>query len=126
MLDELTNFALQVRHGVEGAAADGTLRDQPEPALDLVEPGGVCRSVVQMKARTLGEPGFDSGMFMSAVVVDDQMDIQMLRDIRFNVAQKTQELGERSIPGATPPDGLGLKLIGAAGASARNRRAAAD
>ena len=92
MLDELINFALQVWHGVEGAAADGALRDQPEPALYLVEPGGVRRSVVQMKARTIGEPGFDPGMFMSAVVVDDQMDSQMLRNIRFNVAQKTQEL----------------------------------
>jgi hypothetical protein len=33
---------------------------------------------------------------------------------------------ERSVPRATPPDGLGLTLIGAAGASARNPRAAAD
>ena len=34
---ELIDFAFQVRHGVEGAVADGTLRDEPEPALDLIE-----------------------------------------------------------------------------------------
>jgi TonB dependent receptor len=41
MFDELMDFAFQIRHRVEGAAADRALRDQPEPALDLIEPGGV-------------------------------------------------------------------------------------
>ena len=36
----------QVRHVLEGATADGLLRDQAEPALDLIEPGGVGRGVV--------------------------------------------------------------------------------
>jgi hypothetical protein len=45
------------------------LRDQTEPALDLVEPGRVGRRVVQMKARSPREPGSDLGVLVRAVVV---------------------------------------------------------
>jgi hypothetical protein len=62
VFDELVDLAFQVRHGVKGAAADGALRDQTEPALNLVEPGGVGRNVMDMKARTPGESGFDPGV----------------------------------------------------------------
>ena len=92
VLDELIDLAFEVRHGVKGAASDGALCDQSEPALDLVEPGGVGRSVVDMEARTLGEPDFDTGVPVGAVVIDDQMNIQMLRDIGLDMTQKAQEL----------------------------------
>ena len=39
MLDAADEFA----HALEGTAADGLLGDEPEPALDLVQPGGVGR-----------------------------------------------------------------------------------
>src|SRR5579859_2620409 len=92
MLDELMNFALQVRHGIEGTAADRALRDESEPALDLVEPGRVRGSVVDMKAWAPGEPGFDARMSMSPVVIDDQMHVQMIRNIRFDVTQEAEKL----------------------------------
>ncbi len=60
VLDEVIDLALEIGHGVEGAAADRTLGDQPEPTFDLVKPGGVGWSVVDVKARTLGEPGCPS------------------------------------------------------------------
>src|SRR4029077_6194299 len=67
VLDELVDLAFEVGHGVKGAAADGALREQSEPAFDLVEPGGVGRNVMDMPARTPGEPGFDPGVLVGAV-----------------------------------------------------------
>ena len=78
VFDELIDLALQVRHGVEGAAADRPLRNQPEPALDLVEPGRISRGVVHMETRTARQPRFDASVPVRAVVIDDQMYIQVL------------------------------------------------
>jgi hypothetical protein len=47
--------------------------DQSEPALHLVQPRAIGRREVQMKSWTLGEPRPDSRVFVSAVVVADQM-----------------------------------------------------
>ncbi len=43
-------------------------------------------------ARVRGEPGAHLGMFMSSVVVDDQMHLQVSRDVAVNMPQKRQEL----------------------------------
>ena len=45
-----------------------------------------------MEARMLGEPGFDLGMLVGAVVIDDRMDIQMLRRIFVDSFDKLQKL----------------------------------
>src|SRR3989442_1248019 len=92
VLDELVDLAFEVRHGVKGAATDGALRNQSEPAFDLVEPRGVGWSVVDMEARTSGEPDSDSGVSVGAVVIDDQMNIQIVRNVGLDVAQEAQEL----------------------------------
>ena len=92
MLNEFINFALQIRHGVEGTAADRALRDQAEPALDLIKPGRISRCVVNMKTGAPSKPGFDAGMPVGAVVVDDQVNIQMIRNVGFNVTQEAQVL----------------------------------
>ena len=53
----------------ERAAPNGLLSDEPEPALDLIEPTRIGRRVVQMITRMTGEPGPDLGMLVGAVVV---------------------------------------------------------
>ena len=92
VFNELMDFALQIGHGVEGAAADRALRDESEPALDLIEPGGVGGGVVNVEACAACEPRFDFGMFVRAVIIDDQMHVEVLRDVQFDVPQEAQEL----------------------------------
>ena len=60
----------------EAATPDCSLGDDPEPALYLVEPGGVGRRVVDVEPWTLRQPGADFGVLVSAVVVDDQMHVE--------------------------------------------------
>jgi len=86
--DEVVDLALQISHGVEGAAADSLLRDQPEPAFDLIEPGRIGGGVMQMEARSTRQPSFDSGVFVRAVIVGDQMHIELLGDTGLNVPQE--------------------------------------
>ena len=82
----------QVRHALEGAATDGLLGDQSEPALDLIEPRGVGRRVVQVVARVAREPGAHLGMLVRAVVVADQVHVELGGDVAVDVPQEGQEL----------------------------------
>jgi len=92
VLDEGVDLALEVGHGVEGAAANRLVGDEREPAFDLIEPGAVGGREVQGKARVLGQPGTDSGVFVGGVVVADRMHVPERRNPRFDVTQQSQEL----------------------------------
>ena len=56
--------------GAKGTTANGALRDQAGPALDLVEPAGVGGGEVQLVPRASGEPCSDLGVPVRAVVVE--------------------------------------------------------
>ena len=86
------DLALEIGNRIEGAATDRLVGDQREPALDLVQPGTVGGREVQMKARAARQPGLHSSMLMGAVIVADQVHIEVLRDIGLDVTQEGQEL----------------------------------
>ena len=73
MADEVIDLLDQFAHIAEGAAADGALGNQCEPAFDLIEPTGIGGSEVQVIAGMTGQPGFDLGMFVGGVIVQDQV-----------------------------------------------------
>jgi len=68
------------------------LRDDPKPALHLIEPGGIGGRVVHVEARSLRQPGLDLGVLMGAVVIDDQVQLQILGHLLVDAAQKAEEL----------------------------------
>jgi len=76
MFDEGIDLVHELFDVGERASANGFLRDDPKPALDLVEPRGVCRGVMDMEPRAPGQPGLNLGMFMSGVVVHNQVDVE--------------------------------------------------
>src|SRR5712692_9084460 len=69
------NGALELPDSVEASPPDGLFRDEAEPALHEVEPGGAGGSEVQLEAGMLGKPGPDRGVFVGAVVVADEVDL---------------------------------------------------
>ena len=77
---------------MERATADGALGDEGEEAFDLVEPGGVGGREVNVPTRTACEPSSDLGMLVSGVVVGDEMDVELGRDICLDVTQEGEEL----------------------------------
>ena len=55
--DVAIDFVDQVAHAFERAAANRLLGDEREPALDLIEPAGVGRGVMNVVARMARQPG---------------------------------------------------------------------
>jgi hypothetical protein len=82
--DQFTNTA-------KATPTDCLLGGKTEPALDLVEPRGICRCVVDLEARPLGQPGTYFAMFVGGVVVDDQMHLQMGGNGTVDALQKSQK-----------------------------------
>ena len=74
----------------EGAAADGLAGDDPEPGLDLVDPGGSLGGDVEMHSWMLGQRGLDLGRGVRGEVV--QHDVDILAPIGFHgLFQERQE-----------------------------------
>jgi len=65
----------QLFDAAEGTAPDCLLSDESEPALDLIEPAGVSGRVMNVVALMTCQPGFYFGMFVSAVVIGDEMEV---------------------------------------------------
>ena len=81
VVGEVEDLLLELDDGGEGAAADGLLRLEVEPDLDLVEPGGVGGGEVEMAAWPGGKPALDADVLVGAVVVDDEVQGQVGIDV---------------------------------------------
>ncbi len=80
MLDEVLDASDEIADAAETATANRLLRDQPKPALHLVQPRGIGRRVVDVKAGPLRQPQTHLGMLVGGVVVDDQMHVEIFGD----------------------------------------------
>ena len=78
MLDEVVDFGDEVFDASEAASADCLLGNEPEPTLDLVEPGRIGWRVMDVEAGPLCKPESYLGVLVGGVVVDDQMNVEML------------------------------------------------
>ena len=92
LIDELADLALEIGDGAERTAADGLAGNQPEPAFDLIEPGAVGGCEVQVKPPPARKPRLDLGVFVGAVVIDDQMYVQVRGHVGLDVSQEGQKL----------------------------------
>ena len=91
-MNEVIDFRGLVLDAPEGAPPNRLLDDDVEPDLDLVQSGGAGRRQMDIEARMRGQPAPDPGVLVSGVVVDDQMDIQVLRDVRNEMFQEIEIL----------------------------------
>jgi hypothetical protein len=91
-LNEALDLGDEVSDAPERAPTDGALGDDVEPDLDLIEPGGIGRGVVDVEGGSSREPAPDLEVLVRCVVVDDEMEVERLRYRRLNVAQELQEL----------------------------------
>ena len=66
--------------------------DDVERNLDLVEPGRIGGSEMEMVAGPCSEPALDFDVFMGAVIVDDEVDIEVRGHVGVNVLEEAEEL----------------------------------
>lgn len=68
------------------------LGDQGKPAFDLIEPGRVSRRVVNLVSGSLRQPCAHLLVFVSSVIVDDQMNVEFGGDALVQAAQEREKL----------------------------------
>ncbi len=73
-LDEAVDGGLEVDDGVEDAVFQAAARQLGEEAFDGVEPGAGCRNEVKGPSPMPGQPGADLGLFVGGVIVEDDVD----------------------------------------------------
>ena len=76
---------------LERAATDALVSNLSEPAFDKVQPGARCRDEVQMEPWVSSEPGFYTGMLVSAVIVHDQVQVDTGRSLAVHYFKKADE-----------------------------------
>ena len=91
-VDERLDLAHQIRDAAERAPLDGTLAEQTEPPLHLVQPGRVGGREVQVEARPRSQPPPDLGVLVRRVVVQHEVDVQLHRHLPVDQPQERQEL----------------------------------
>jgi len=82
----------QGRHAREAASTKALLAEFAKPAFNQIQPGAGRRSEVQMKTRMPIQPGFHAGMFVRAIIIHDQMEIEFGRSFIVDFLQESQEL----------------------------------
>ena len=92
VVGEAADPLLELGDGREGAAAEGLLRDEVEPDLDLMEPGSVGGGEVDVVAGPVGQPTLDAGVLVGGVVVDDEVEVEVRGPVGIDVLEEAQEL----------------------------------
>ena len=110
--DEGGDGRLQFLDAAVNTAADLALGQKREPALDLIEPGGVGGSEVKVIARPFGKPGFDRRCLVGGVIVHDQMDIEIGRHGGVDGIEEAAELGCAVAPVAAAEHPAGGNIEG--------------
>ena len=91
MLDKVANGIFQLDCAAVDAAADLFFGESGEPTFEQVQPRGRSRREVQVKARPLGQPAPDQLGFVRAVVIQDEMDLEILRHVGVEGVEKLAE-----------------------------------
>jgi hypothetical protein len=86
-------LASKIGFGGEDASGDDIALDLREPDFDLVEPGGIGRSKVQMHPRMSGQEGADPLGFVRREVVDNEVDVTFWRGVRYEIFEEGDKLG---------------------------------
>lgn len=87
VIDVLDQFAPRAKR----AAADSTIGDECKEAFDEVEPRTVGWHEVQMPTGTRGQPSLDLGVLVRAVVVHNEVNVEIRRHRGFDRAQEAEK-----------------------------------
>src|SRR5688572_21309114 len=74
------------------AAFDLLLAQEREPALDEIQPRGARRREVEMKSRVASEPAAHARCLVGAVVVEDQMHVEVRWHLGLDRLEELEEL----------------------------------
>jgi len=82
----------QSRHARKTSSPETLRGEFAKPTLNQVQPGTGRGSEVQMKTRMPLDPGFHAGMFMGAIIIHDQMEIELGGSFGVDFLKESDEL----------------------------------
>src|SRR6476619_2353758 len=91
-VNELLNGGLELRYTGVGAAAQLFVRQLGEPPLDKAQPRSIRGGEVDVKPWTFCKPVANQRRLVRAVVVHDDVDIEVTRDLRLDQIEKLAKL----------------------------------
>ena len=97
MIEVFADDVFELGNGSMRSSPELSLGERCEEAYDLIEPRAVRRGEVQCGARMAQQPSFDLCGLMCAVVVEDQMDVEIF--VRRDVADAFSGAGGRNAAG---------------------------
>src|SRR5215472_16760554 len=102
----LIDGLFQFGDGMKGSSTNHAFCNQSEPALNLVKPGAGGGGEVNVKSAALHglEPALDGAALMGAVIVDDEVHVQVLRHFFFQLAQEADKFSAAMAGQAAPHD----------------------
>ena len=93
---------LQCTRAAVAAAPDLLLGECPKPTFDLVDPGGVGRREVQVEPGMAQQPTLDKRRLVRAVIVEDQMDLEVAWNLGIDAIQELAKLNRAVSPISSP------------------------
>ncbi len=90
IFDVLFDGQNQILNVAEASPTDAFVSDFSEPSLDQIHPRARNRDKVQMKSRVSPKPRFHPGVLVGAVIVHDQMQIE-LGSLGIDLLEETDE-----------------------------------
>src|SRR6267142_3376817 len=91
-VDERLDSGLELRHALVGATAQLFIRQLVEPSLHETQPRAIRGCEVDVKPWTLGEPVPNERRLVGAVVVHDDVHVEVTRDLRLDQIEELTEL----------------------------------
>src|ERR1700745_862212 len=104
--EELRDRTFQFADAALRAAANLLVDNCGKPTLDQIQPRAVGRGEVRVKAGPLGKPVPDRRSLVGAVVVHDDMDVEIRREFGSRVIEELAEL-HRAMPAMGLADNVG-------------------
>jgi hypothetical protein len=101
VLQEASHVALELTGAAMRSPLDLSLREDSKLALDEVEPGVVGRCEVNVESRALSQPPLNGRRLVSCVVVEDEVDVELVRDLVIDRPEEAEELSTANDAGST-------------------------
>jgi hypothetical protein len=108
--DVLTDGGFQLFDAAESTPSNAFVGEFGEPALHQVDPRTVGGREVDVEARPLGEPFPDHGRLVGAVVVGDQVNLQVRGHLGLDRIQKLAKLLRAMAAVQLADDAVGLQF----------------
>ena len=95
LIDECVQGLNEFQNAAKNSTAEPVFREVAKETFDHVEPGGTSRREVDMETAMLLQPALNLGVFVSGVIIGDEIEFLA---VRRGIVDQSQELDPLLMP----------------------------